>query len=388
MAKKPKCTSGNKACGGRCIPQDHNCGADAGAGLDKKLSSVSEAKTRKNSKRVRAGFAKKRLKEMKQEAYALAGGKEQYQQELEEIIKDTGAGIPAIFLRNTMRTLAPNLITADDLNMYITTKTRGKYEEQVVRSDPKKFKLEDIIRKGDKLKKGDIVRVRFASDSIAGGFGYHYGVYLGNGRLIQYNRVKREKGKKRADTDYAGVHESHFKDLVKKGQNKWEKVEEKTKYTPEELAQRINKVRNEKVKYNMMTNNCEHFAYLLTQGKAYSSQADVSRGVAAQIVRVVFMYYQNQILRKKAGFMDKKFAKDFKTVSDFQFAERNYQGERPVGSEYNEEFAFPRNQEDIEADLMNALSFSEQASNGDGTTQIGILSGWLKTYITNLNFVN
>ena len=387
MVTQIKCNPGNKPCGKRCVPEQYECAADKTSNqmLDAGQE-ISEAQTRKGKKsaQVTRKFAREKLEAQEMEAQKLAGGEEAYKEELDKMLKDTGAGIDAVIIRNTMRTLAPNLIRADDVAFYLSTKKKGKYEKQIVNPDRKAFKMSDMVRKGDKLKKGDVIRVRAASDKIAGGSFYHYAVYLGNGRIIHYNPIRRQKGKKMQETGYAGVHETHLKDHNTATRYKWEKTGVSSKYSPEELEARIKKVRDKKIKFNIMSNNCEHFAHLLTQGKAYSSQTDVSTGVAARITQLFMYHYQHNVLRKKGGLGDRKYARDFLTQNELEFSER-VSGRRKVGNEYTPKFRYPRNEEEIMLELTKAMQFAETVSKGDVSVQTGILAGWLRTYITNLS---
>lgn len=391
MPRPIKCNVGNRACGRRCIPESYTCASDKQKSSQEQtikpastvvpvspaqITAPSPIKASPINITTSKSEALHIQKMQQEEAYALAGGKSQYKKELASILSDTGAGIKATITRDAMRFLAPNLIRADDLNLYLQVKKTGAYEKQIYNPDRKKFKMSDIIRDGDVLKKGDIVRVRFPAEAVAGGFGYHYGVYLGNGRLIQYNKIKREVGKKRSDTSYAGIHESHFKDVNKEGTYKWEKVKSTNIYSPEELQSRVDKVRDTKIKYNMYNNNCEHFAYLLTQGKAYSSQIDVSSGVAAKIIEGFFYYFQNQVLRKKAGLIDKIYDNEFKTVKNLQFSENKSN---------NDTFQYPTNIKDVATAFTRAITYA-QFMDTNPEIQTKILASWLQEYLYRLTY--
>ena len=389
MVRKVKCNPGNKACGGRCVPEAYNC---AGEGTsDQELMGTSgkeiqKAETRggKQKAQTTKQFANQQLDRMEAEAHQLAGGEEAYQKELNKMFKDSGAGISAVLVRNTMRTLAPQLMRSDDVAFYLAVKKKGKYEKQVIRPN-KPFKMEDMVRRGDKLKKGDVIRVRFPSDKIAGGAFYHYAVYTGNGRIVHYNPIKRDKGKKVEQTGHVGVAEIHLKDLQNTGRYKWEKTGVKSKYSPAQLQRRIAKVKDKKIKFNLMINNCEHFAHLLTQGKAYSSQTDAAEGMAKQTIKLIFDYFQNQVLRKKGGLVDSRYDREFLTQNQLEFAEKNYVGGRKKGNAFGEDFKYPRNEKDVEADLNRALQFATVIGEQDVKSTIGILTAWLQTYITNLS---
>lgn len=395
MPRPIRCTNGNKPCGRRCVPQSYTCASDRQAPQEQEQSQIvaptavaippAQTVTPKEKAPKKKDVTTSKIEALniqyaqQQEAYALAGGKKQYEKELSTILADTGAGIKATLTRDAMRVLAPNLIKADDLNLYLQVKKTGAYEKQVYNPDRKRFKMSDVIREGDVLKKGDIIRVRFPLSAVAGGFGYHYAVYLGNGRMIQYNKIKRDKGKKRSDTQYAGIHESHLKDVNKEGTYKWEKVKSTNTYSPEELQARIEKVRDTKVKYQMASSNCEHFAYLLTQGKAYSSQIDVSSGAAKQVIKLIFAYFQNQVLRKRAGLSDKKYNGVFKSINDtardLDFSERKEQ----------DAFRYPASEEDVADAITKAIAYA-QFMDTNPEIQIKILASWLQEYIHRLTY--
>lgn len=392
-----KCTPGNKPCGKRCIPERYNCGAaDADAKLDnaktygKRSKIVKKASDLSNLGRrgpyVKKSSARERLKAMEQEAIQLAGSKEKYKQELEQMIKDTGGGITGRILRSTLKTLSPNIMGTDDLNFYLSVKKRGKYEPQVFSPDRSKFKQSDFFRKGDRVKKGDIIRVRFANvegKGVASGFGYHYGVYLGRGRVIQYGNMRYDpKLGKSVNTKEIGVYETRIQDLNNIQRMKWEKVPGATsRYSPEELDERIKKVKDKVVRYNMMSNNCEHFAYLLTQGKAYSSQADSSWGITGGIIKLFFDYNQLQ-RRRKTGLG----SKEFQRLDQLRFSES--QGPRPKGTSMDHEFKIPRTEIDIEKDIRTAIGFATDLAQDDEKQKIGILAGWFQEYLANLTIDN
>ncbi len=386
----PNCTPGNKECGKRCIPESYNCGAaDPDADLSqletrKRTGFLGKTLNRQAKDTVTTQSAQQRLAAMEKEAYNLAGGKKEYEKELKKIIKDTGGGIKARIIRSSMSKLAPNLMKADDLNLYLTVKKRGRYEEQIYRRDRSKFKQSDVIRKGDKIKKGDILRVRFGGP-VAGGFGYHYGVYMGNGKVIQYGNQVLDPGKKKArTTTEVGVYETDLKNINKKGGFKWEKVPgASTKFSPEELDARAAKVKNKKIRYNMMSNNCEHFSYLLTHGKAYSSQADISDGIVGGVVKSIFHYIQLQ-RRQKVGLKHD----DFFRLDELKFAERlgkklSKKNKSRKGNSMDKDFRMPKNEKDIEKDIITAMEFASSVDQ-DPKNQIGALSGWLKEYIENI----
>ena len=390
----PNCTQGNKPCGKRCIPESYNCGA---ADADANLGTVQTRGEQRfgtrllntgGKQRATQSSAKRRMDQMEKEAIELAGGsKKAYEKDLEKVIRDSGAGIKARIVRTTMRRLAPSLVKADDLNLYLTVKKRGHYEEQVYRKDRTKFRQSDIIRKGDRLKPGDILRVRMGAGdaTVGGGFGYHYGVYMGNGRVVQYgNQYIDPKTGKQIKQAHIEINETNLKNLNKKGGIKWEKVSGlKTKYTPEQLEARIAKVKGMKVRYNMISNNCEHFAYLLTHDKAYSSQSDISSGSVGGIVKTLFHYVQLQ--RRRA---DKKSHMEFKHLDAVRFSEKQlgkkFKKSMRLKSKLDDDFIFPNGLIDIEKALTKAMKFAESTAAGDENQQTGILAGWLKEYIDNV----
>lgn len=385
----PNCTQGNKPCGKRCIPETYNCGSDP---AQMETPTTENMQTR-GEKRMGKGIRRKdnfvtrksamdKLEQTRQEAFKLAGGEEEYKQQLEAMIDDTGAGIKAKIVRSTMKGLAPNLVEADDLALFITTKKRGKYEEQVVNPD-RRFKMSDMVRKGDKLKKGDIIRVRFMSDELAGGFGYHYGVYTGHGKLIQFGNdyLDPESGK-RVKSKAIVTAETRLRYLNRKGRTKWEKVPGgSTKFSPEELDQRIAKVKGKINKYHMLHNNCEHFAYLLAHGKAYSSQTDVAnRGVVTGVVSTLFRYLEHQRKRRSGA------KGSFEELAQYAFSEkpRRKKNKKERSSKLDPDFRMPDSLAAVHSDLQKAQKFAKKASEGDIRLEAGTLGAWLKEYVENI----
>lgn len=399
MAQKINCNPGNKPCGRRCVPESYTCAGEGTSDINVTAEDkVSLADADVQAKGAREGavtkkFARKKLKAMRDEAYSLAGGRKQYKKELNQMVRDTGGGMKANIRRKVMQTLAPELVSADDFNFYVTTKKKGKYEKQFVNKDRSKFKMSDMVRKGDKLKKGDVIRVRMVpANVVGGGFGYHYGVYLGNGRIVHYNDAERIKGKKFGKKYSSGVREGHLKDFNKAQNFKWEKVGVGSKYSPEELMERVKRSKGIEAQYNMMMNNCEHYAYLLTQGKAYSSQADANIGIAGSIVRTLFYPFQRYVLRggKEKALGKKTSTSEYHTIGELKraanFSERTSKPriKQTKGNRMNSDFRMPTSEDMIMKDLEKAMMFAEETAEGDTKNQIGILSAWLKAYINNI----
>ncbi len=179
--RRVRCRAGNEPCGGRCIPKDYVCASEMPEKSSLKPVDVTAEKFLRtkdlatdkdpilNRNLVTNESAIRKLDARQAQAYALAGGEKQYKKELEGfLIKDSGGNMPALIARDVMRFLAPNIIVSDDLNYYLTRKQKGAYEKQIYRKDRSKFKMSDMLRAGDTLEHGDVIRVRFNSDFIAG----------------------------------------------------------------------------------------------------------------------------------------------------------------------------------------------------------------------------
>ena len=116
-----------------------------------------------------------------------------------------------------------------------------------------------------KLELGDIV-------FVDRGCYKHYGIYIGRGRVINYAAE---------DGDFQGeisVHECSLKHFLDGGECCAIKFPSDFKgflYSPEETVKRA-KSRLGEHSYNLITNNCEHFAWWCKTGESKSEQVEDS----------------------------------------------------------------------------------------------------------------
>ncbi len=123
--------------------------------------------------------------------------------------------------------------------------------------------------------KGDHIRV-------SRGIYYHHGIYIGDDRVIQFGSPTNE-----LDPNTAEVLESSLSDFLKGG------TLEVATYNDEELkkirtADEIVAYAKSKLGtkgYNIISNNCEHFANECVFGEKKSEQVDNIMGIFASLFR-------------------------------------------------------------------------------------------------------
>lgn len=178
-----------------------------------------------------------------------------------------------------------------------------------------KFKEEKLLYQHDKkynkeLEKGDVVGVHR--------FGYeHYGVYIGDSQVIHYSSQSSDisndniiietsfddflkNSKKYFVINFDYINEVNYKLLmsakllgildieqelqqISKLLVILDKNKRKQIYTPDETVERAQSRLGES-QYNLMTNNCEHFAIWCKTGVSESSQVDALLGVLPRII--------------------------------------------------------------------------------------------------------
>lgn len=103
------------------------------------------------------------------------------------------------------------------------------------------------------------------------GFYYHYGVYVGRGRVVHFAAI----GKNELDPATADIVETTFVKFAK-GDPVAVDTQEKATFESEEIVRRAQSaVHTKKGTYNLVTNNCEHFANWCRCGKLVSHQQEV-----------------------------------------------------------------------------------------------------------------
>lgn len=99
----------------------------------------------------------------------------------------------------------------------------------------------------------------------------HHGIYIGNGRVIHYACFSKAfKKDKVLETTY-----SKFADGAIVEDYKLEYKLKVYRYNPRDIIERA-KSRLYEDKYNLVFNNCEHFANWCTHGDNYSSQCETA----------------------------------------------------------------------------------------------------------------
>ena len=118
------------------------------------------------------------------------------------------------------------------------------------------------------LSYGDVVAVKRHMD-----FYHHFGVYAGGGKIIHYAAEKGDFGKR----DMVTVHLSPFREFLGDSRNYYvvslKKGSGIRAYSPEETVRRAYSRLGES-SYNLITNNCEHFALWCKTGVNGSHQVE------------------------------------------------------------------------------------------------------------------
>ena len=116
---------------------------------------------------------------------------------------------------------------------------------------------------------GDIIRCQ------VGGL-FHYGIFVSEEEVIQfgYNPSLREKDKNNIVVIATDIDTFACGQMVQVGELTFE--DHKKRFTPEIVVQRARKRLGESG-YNIIHNNCEHFAYECYFGIKYSSQEEIAK---------------------------------------------------------------------------------------------------------------
>ena len=318
MSRIVKCTPGNKTCGSRCIKNDWKCGEDdTPEPVERTRAAVLEAKTK----------TKKFYKENTALVLGVVGG----------------VGIAAIAG-----------VTYDH---YKSTEGWGDVKGAKDRKDIK-----------SELKPGDMIRIQFnvlpgekgpenKAHQKLGRAPHHYAIYTGDGKAIQYAAV----GGKGIKGSRAAILESNIADEEKGTGYKWEKVETGSKFSPEEIVRRAEKLKGRKVTYDIYNNNCEHFARLVVEGSARSYQSERGKTASLKVAGALTWL----MLRERDGLSKR----DVIQLMDFS----EYSGVEAVLNKIRE-------------DLGKAGEVAKKLSKGDKRLEIRHLTCWLKSYIYSKSF--
>jgi hypothetical protein len=127
-----------------------------------------------------------------------------------------------------------------------------------------------------KPKKGDVI-------FVDRGLYKHYGVYCGRNRVVHFAPKKGFE----LDADNALIQETTVENFLKEGILKID-TETKAIYSPDEIVKRAcSLLGKQKGEYNLIFNNCEHFARWCVSGKKQSLQVETGIKVTAGIAAVL-----------------------------------------------------------------------------------------------------
>ena len=115
----------------------------------------------------------------------------------------------------------------------------------------------------------------------------HHGIYVGRGRVVQYGGV------------FLGLRRGPVEEVAllqfARGRAIWLRLEESRQFDRDEVVHRA-RARLGEDRYNVLSNNCEHFCEWCVRGESRSHQVDglfamccrVRRGLVALLVRSLF----------------------------------------------------------------------------------------------------
>lgn len=120
----------------------------------------------------------------------------------------------------------------------------------------------------ENFKIGDVLAVK-----RKGGLYYHYGVYVGNDKVVHFS-ADDGSGKNETDPSNADIRETYLKDFAKDDEVSVD-TSEPPAFSGEEIAKRAESlIGTQKGNYDIVLNNCEHFAKFCKTGHKISSQVD------------------------------------------------------------------------------------------------------------------
>jgi hypothetical protein len=115
----------------------------------------------------------------------------------------------------------------------------------------------------------------------------HHGIYVGRGRVVQYGGLSH--GLRRGPVEEVALLQ------FARGRPIWLRLEEPRQFDRDEVVHRA-RARLGEDRYNVLTNNCEHFCEWCVRGEPRSHQVEslfarccrARRGLAALLVRSLF----------------------------------------------------------------------------------------------------
>jgi cell wall-associated NlpC family hydrolase len=115
----------------------------------------------------------------------------------------------------------------------------------------------------------------------------HYGIYAGNSKVIHYSAINGDFGTN------ISVYETSFEQFRKDGKCEIYEIPKNIsirQYSPEETLRRARSRLGEK-SYNLLFNNCEHFALWCKTGISLSRQVTHAAGAAVLIGAAIIASY-------------------------------------------------------------------------------------------------
>ena len=131
------------------------------------------------------------------------------------------------------------------------------------------------------------------------GMYFHFGVYVGDGRVVHFCST----GSNELDPQTADIQETSYERFSKGNKVTADKMEQAT-YEPDEIVQRARSMIGTKLgTYNLLSNNCEHFANWCRCGKLVSHQRTLVDTVSDMVLK------QESPIRKMKDMAFKIFGK-------------------------------------------------------------------------------
>ncbi|CAG8584352.1 9111_t:CDS:1 [Paraglomus brasilianum] len=146
----------------------------------------------------------------------------------------------------------------------------------------RKVKISDNFDPDDYIKKYDIVKRKIKE---LGGVAHHYAIYLGNGEVVHISRSEKEKSK-----GEFGARKGTWKEFIKNEKE----IEINHPFIPfkkPDLIQRHIEIalnaKYGKGKYELLGNNCEHFATMCVYGLGMSRQTRRTKTYADYLLQAI-----------------------------------------------------------------------------------------------------
>lgn len=107
------------------------------------------------------------------------------------------------------------------------------------------------------------------------GLYFHYGVYVGHGKVVHFS----SKGRSEVNAQSADIILTSFK-IFSKGDRVSVDTMEENAFPPDEIVRRAQSaIGTKRGTYNLISNNCEHFANWCRCGKLVSHQKQLAESV-------------------------------------------------------------------------------------------------------------